>query len=559
MKKLVNLFTCVSLGYLFCIASVEAASPPQPGAIREQSRQTQDYYELQNRMQQPVQEQGSTVVDETEAAKQAAPQSSKKIYVSSVVTDNSDILSDEEIKSVTINYEGKDISISDLFKMVDEINDLYKQKNYLSARAVLSPQKVEKGVIHITMIEGRVGDILVENNKNTNSEFITQRIQVDEGSLVKLDNLERELFYFNSINDVKIRAVLKPGEKFGTTDYILQAEEPEQYQTTLFIDNSGTEDTGRERIGVNFINNSLSGNRDVFSAGVNLTEGTQSVFVSYNMPVGIHGTRVGISADATDMEVIDGALEGLNITGDSYNYGLFVTHPLVVEQDSLINVFGGVNQKNSTSDFDGVTIFETDVGTVSVGVDTQGYAPGSTLYSRHVLTFSDSGFLNAEKSFSKYNLELSDVMVLNDNVMLMLRASAQLTSADLLPSSEQFQLGGMSTVRGYPSGLLSGDQGYFTSVEISFPFVDKNEQMAANPYLDKWRGFMFIDHGGAFPYKGDGHSTGSEDYITSVGIGLSMNLSREVSGRMVLADPLKPREDGEDDPMFHFYFSYLFH
>lgn len=558
MKKTVNPLIYASLGYLFSGIPVEAASPPQPGAISEQSRQTQDYYELQNRLQQPVPQQESAVLDQTGEADKAAPQSSKKIHVSSVVTDNSDILTDDEIKSVTQNYEDKDISISDLFRMVDELNDLYRQKNYLSAKAVLSPQKVEKGVISITLIEGRVGDILVENNSNTNNEFITQRIQVEQGALVKLDNLERELFYFNSINDVKIRAVLKPGQKFGTTDFILQAEEPEQYRTTIFADNSGTDDTGRERIGINFVNNSLTGNRDVFSAGVNVTSGTQSVFVSYNTPVGIKGTRLGVSVDATEMEVIDGSLQALNITGDSHNYGLFVTHPLIVESDSLMNLFGGVNQKNSTSDFDAVTIFETDVGTLSVGIDTQNFAPANTLYSRHVVTFSDSGFLGAEKSFGKYNLELSDVMVLKDNVMLMLRASAQLTSADLLPSSEQFQLGGMSTVRGYPAGLLSGDQGYFTSVEISFPFADNNAQLSANPYLDKWRGFMFFDHGAAFPFKGDGHSSGSEDYISSVGAGLSMNLSKAMSGRLVLADPLKPREDGEDDLMMHFYFSYQF-
>ena len=381
---------------------------------------------------------------------------------------------------------------------------------------------------------------------------------MNSGALVKLDKLEQELFYFNSINDIKIRAVLKPGEKFGTTDYIFETQEPEQIQTTLFADNSGSDDTGKERIGVNFVNNSLSGNRDVFTGGINVTEGVQAAFISYNFPLGVTGTRLGLSADYSEIEVIDGSLETLNITGDSYNVGLFVTQPITVENNYLANVFAGLNSKESTSDFDGETIFETKVGTLSLGMDTQFYGPGSSLYMRHSLSFSDNGSLDAEKSFVKYNFELSHVKMLETNVMLLIRATAQLSNADLLPSSEQYQLGGMSTIRGVPSGLLSGDQGYFASIELGFPLKGESQALATNPHLDRWRGFMFIDHGGVYPFKGNGESRDSDDSITSIGTGLAMNLSEAMSGRLVLADPLDTRTDNEDGPIIHFYFSYQF-
>ena len=62
MRKLVSLFTQLPLVLLVAATSVEAASPPQPGAIREQSKQTLDYYEFQNRLQQPRAQQGEQLL-----------------------------------------------------------------------------------------------------------------------------------------------------------------------------------------------------------------------------------------------------------------------------------------------------------------------------------------------------------------------------------------------------------------------------------------------------------------------------------------------------------------
>jgi len=103
----------------------------------------------------------------------------------------------------------------------------------------------------------------------------------------------------------------------------------------------------------------------------------------------------------------------------------------------------------------------------------------------------------------------------------------------------------MSTVRGYPAGVLSGDEGYFASYEMSFPVKEK------------WRGLVFIDHGGAFPFKGNNAGTDSSGYISSIGGGLNMSLSETVSARFALGIPLNNRDDGEDEPMLHFYLSYI--
>lgn len=538
---------CYLLTVLFA-ASAQAATPPEAGAIRERTKDTLEYYEFQKRLEQAQDEDKDreSVVDETAAEPSKSQQSDKTIYVKKIVVGESDILTAEELQTIVAPYEKKEVSITELFSVVEKINQRYKDKKYLSAKAILPPQKVEDGIINIKLVEGRIGGVVLENNKNTDEGYITDRLEIDKGSLVRLDQLERELFYFNSTNDVKIRAVLKPGEEFATTDYILQVDEPRHYYTTLFLDNTGTDDTGSERLGVSFVNNSLTGKRDVFSAGANTTEGVQSLFVSYNRAVNKRGTRLGLSADYSSVKVIEGDLEPLNIDGGSHNFGVFVTHPFLVEKSYLVNLFAGINKKNSYTKFDRVKIVDTDVSTASLGVDSQHYGNKWVLYSRHVVTAGDSDVLGGSGiHFTTYRTDMSYVRSLENDFIALLRFSGQLSDAVLLPASEQFQIGGMSTVRGYPAGILSGDDGYFASYEVSFP-VKEN-----------WRGLAFIDHGGAFPFKGNNAGTDSSDYITSIGGGLNISFSETVSARFALGIPLKTRDDGEDDPMLHFYLSYV--
>jgi hypothetical protein len=55
---------------------------------------------------------------------------------------------------------------------------------------------------------------------------------------------------------------------------------------------------------------------------------------------------------------------------------------------------------------------------------------------------------------------------------------------------------------------------------------------------------MFVDHGAAFPYRGDDGPVEGSDYITSFGLGATMRFTNRTSGNLVLGLPLR----GEDGP-----------
>lgn len=545
-----------SLLLLFVVGeATQAAALSTPGAVLEGSRQTREFIERQRQLQERPRDPEAEVIDKTGIEEGPANGGSEvRFQLRQVVFTESAVLSSADLAAVAAVYEGREVSVAELFKLVDGVNALYAERKVIAAKAVLPPQKIERGVVKVRLIEGQVGAITITGNDNTSEAFVKDRLDaLAPGELVYLDALESTLFYFNSVNDIDLRAVLKPGETFGTTDYEVQVIEPPNVDNTVFIDDAGRDDVGLYRLGFAHINRSLFGYRDSLSIGGNVAEGTMALYAAYNAPLNNIGTRLGASIDYSDIEIIDGPLDPLNVTGDSVNAGVFLTHPLQVLRNGVTNAYFGYNAKESNTDFDGVTLFTTRVRSLTAGVDVQRDQVGSSLFGRATATYAPNTWGNST-SFWRANGDLSWVSTLSGGNVLLLRGRAQWSPDDLLPSSEQFQVGGMSSVRGYPEGLLIGDKGYFGSAEFTFPVSAADlVDPASNPFTQRWRGVLFFDHGAAFPFKGNNESINSDDFITSAGGGVSINLGKKLQGRVLLGFPLGERDDGEDDPRLHFY------
>jgi hemolysin activation/secretion protein len=555
-RLMMRLMHALLVSSLALSAGLTLAAPPPstPGSVLERSRESREFLEQQRRLRVPQEAPEPEIIDRTRQPAQPAPASDVRFVLEAVRFSPSELLGADELRDIADDYVGREVTVGDLFALVEAVNVLYRERQVIAAKAVLPPQRIEKGIVQIMLVEGRVGAVNVEGNLNTRAEFVVDGMEsLQSGSPVFLDQLESDLFYFNAVNDIDLRAVLKPGETFATTDYVLQVVEPTQYENTFFIDDAGRDDVGLYRIGFSHFNRSLSGLRDTLSIGGHIAEGTRALYGAYNFPLNSRGTRLGISADYSAIDIIDGPLEPLDVTGDSFYAGLLVTHPLRVRRTEVVNGFLGYSFKESSTDFDGETLVETYVRSVTAGADIQKNLLDQSWFGRATLTGAPSTWGNT-KAFWRANAELSRLQVLPKNQVLLLRGRGQWSPDDLLPSSEQFQIGGMSTVRGYPEGLLIGDKGYFVSAEFSFPLdAAAAADPSITPFDQQWRGILFLDHGGTFPFKGDDESIDSDDFLTSAGGGINLDLGPKLQARLMVGFPLSSRDDGEDDARLHFY------
>ncbi|MBZ0167122.1 MAG: BamA/TamA family outer membrane protein, partial [Candidatus Omnitrophica bacterium] len=318
-------------------------------------------------------------------------------------------------------------------------------------------------------------------------------------------------------------------------------------EALAYLDNTGRDETGQERVGFTASRNSLLGIRDRLTVGGIFANGTTGFNVSYDIPLYRRGTRLRINYDRSDISVERGALAALNIEGDSDVVGFLVTHPILVAKTLQLSSFAGYNIKSSNTSVSGVDILDTDVRSAVFGANFLKYDNKGYWSLQSVLTqgFDDFG---GDREFLKYNGEFSRIHFLKKQIYLLIRTSVQLSDESFLPSSEQFQMGGLTTVRGYREGILIGDAGYYLNAELHFPIQIPYQNQGF--FRNRVSGFFFVDQGATIAVQ----DAEEDNTLVSAGVGFNVRLNRYLNGRFVAGFPLKDdlRTD-ETDARFHFY------
>lgn len=420
---------------------------------------------------------------------------------------DSEILSADEIGAIVSRYEGREIELADLYELVAEINALYREKGFVTARALLPPQTISEGVVIIELVEGVVGRIRIEGNAYTRPDFIAGRLDLEEGDLVNLDVLERSLIRFNKLNSVRLGVRLEPGEEFATTDIVVLAEEPQLFSFTPYYDSDGTIATGEFRTGAAFGIASASGSADPVSLGFTRANGLHSGFLSYSVPVTTWGTRIASTLSVSHSQIIRGPFAELDIGSSSRQFGIRVSQPLYVDRYFLVSVDAGIDKSAATSDFAGLTQ-KTAIGKGSGGLVVEG--TGETAFwtvglrANRFYAEITTGGVEARTYHTTVTADLAYFQRLGDTFAVLFRGRGQHAHGEPLPPAEQFYNGGAGSLRAYESFQFGGDDGYNTVAEVQASFPLTPLRVASQDLDPTLQLYVFYDHGGAFPFRAKG-------------------------------------------------------
>ncbi len=478
--------------------------------------------------------------------KEATAKEEKEVSfeVKEVRVSHSKILSDEEItKAVDFQKEGT-MTLADLNAMVGRINALYKDKKVETAEAVLPPQVVKNGIVYIRLVEGVYGKTELTGNHRIADDTILHRIHAVFGDLVDVEKLSDELRVYNSTNNYQLRANLVPGELEGTSDLHLMLEEKENPMSSfIFTDNAGQKESGRYRIGAYSEYRGIGGHDAALAVMPIWTRGIWGGTVMYDTPWGHHGTRAQVSYSRNLVDIIDGPFEKFDMKSNSNDLAFSVTHPFHISPASKVDGFFELHRKWSDTEYAGMALADRVTRTVKAGMTVRSYDDNGMWFALASVTGykSDNRIDKEEDNGSYYNAYLMRRQQLNHGQYLLYRLYGQYTAFKELPSTEQFSIGGMATVRGYKESALSGDKGWGTTFEWGFP-ISKDQQT--------WRSFLFLDHG--VVYNNYSVET-KKDYLTSTGVGFEYNKGGWY-GKAVLGIPLNDSGNiGSTSPRVHFY------
>lgn len=460
--------------------------------------------------------------------------------------DLSVVLSPVELAAVKERYMGKEVSLSDLYRITEDINDLYRKKGYLTCRAFLPPQTIHEGKVEIRLVEGKTGTVSIEGNNHTREDYVRRQLSLKEGTIENTDDLNREVYRFNGMNNAQMRISMKAGKEPGTTDYVIRLYEPEKNRFfTVYADNGGTRNTNIYRQGLFYTNRSVFGLRDELSLAYLRSQGMDSFSAGYGIHIGHHGTKLDFDYSTNATEIVNGVLEPVGVKGHSNLYGLTIRQPIRVDEKRKLE--GGIRFQHLSSEttIGGIHWIDDSTNKVTPYLALTNYGNTSILYQKHSFDFGDWKNIDGQSErFGIYHMNFLYQKRYDGGQMLQARFDGQMTSEDYLPSSERFYIGGAYSVRGYEESFLSGDKGYAASVEYSVP-LDRHRYLSA---------FTFFDYGQVF-----GESAFDDYTLAGTGVGLRVGY-KESYGSLTLGVPLRRELNGEkvSKTRIHFTFSTSF-
>ena len=473
------------------------------------------------------------------------------VFINKININSSSVLLDQELNDIKTKYVNKKLSIDDINSMIVEINDLYKQKDYITAKAILPPQTIKGGVLNIELIEGRIGKVVVEGNKFTRKSYIIDKFSQKSGDIFDISKLEHDIIRFNNNNDVKLRGKITAGKTFSKTDVYLHAFEPNPFHFIPTFDNTGRKSIGVLKAGMMLSDDSLFGYRDRLTMGTSLARGATAAYTNYEFPIGNKGTTINGLFSYNHIKIVEGDFKPLRVTGDSFIYGVNVSHPLIATK--RVKLYGniGFNFKESTTYFDKHSTFDTPVRALNTGFNAEIYDKYGVWHTGHNF-INGLDLLGGNKPFFKYEGNIYRIQRLPWGIIGLFRANTLISPNEDLPSIEQFQIGGSSSVRGFSEGLLTGNNGYFTSMEFisPIPFLPKSFCKIPLKKAIKWE--VFADHGAAYPYRPEGMTSDQHNYLTSVGMGFRINFNDYISGVFDWGFGIGNHETNQPSARFHF-------
>ena len=453
----------------------------------------------------------------------------------------------------------KGLTIGQLQLVADEITNYYRERGFFLARAVIPAQEVVDGVVTIRVMEGRLGDVLPENNQRFSAQKIRSPFRGLYGELVTVDKIEDALLTLGDYPGLSASGIFRPGGEVGTADLAVNIQQEKRYEAVMRADNHGTEFTGRNRFIADLALNNPTKSGDLFGVTAlqsfnpdNATFGG----IRYMHPIGGPRTSFMFEASRNSFEVFNVAAptSGSDVGGVSEIASISIRHNVKRNRQKNLNFEFDLNRKRADTESQGQVVNRDDLATfgtefqfeiihpaiatissglarVDIGLDGKLGVPDEDFLQDFTVEPQPSRRSGSEVSssnFEKVSLNYALLKSLGPNQTFQLRFAGQ-WSNDLLSSLEQFVIGGPTTVRAIPTSQFLTDSGMYASMEWSIraPGFANKRAFGNRTWGDIFRLKIFTDYALGWTNIGPGQQRNASNERVSIGgdgIGLEFGI-----------------------------------
>lgn len=470
-----------------------------------------------------------------------------KFKLVKIILEGNHVYSDAQLTAIYQDKLNTQITVAELQNIVQSITNYYRNNGYILTRAILPPQHVQNGIVHVRVIEGYIDHVnVIGFPKGARPLIQAYGDKISQSRPLQLKVMEHYLRLANEIPGVDVKAVLEPSKtETGASDLDLSSE-TQTFNGSFSYDNYGTRYIGpnQDTIGASL--------NSIFRPG-DMTRGTYATTtrpeqlkfydISYQTPLGTNGLTGSIGKNHS------GTIPGLNLAiidthGEAATYYSIFQYPIIRKRDQNLTVDADLNYINSDVTTLGAQLYDDHIRSLKLG-GTYDFADrfhGSNLVGAHL----EKGFniwgasnnpnalntsrLGADGIFTKFVLQAARSQAIHGKLSAFILMQGQYSFNPLL-ASEQFAFGGSQLGRGYDPAEIIGDKGFAGSLELRMDFAPGWYLLSAlEPYV-------FYDAGVIWNLK-NVSGIGTKQSATSAGVGTRFTFTKNLSGNLMIGQPL---------------------
>ncbi len=460
-----------------------------------------------------------------------------------VEADDLPIFQSENFKQLIEQYVGKPLQKKSLFLLTSDIRRYLSNHSVIVSDVIYPEQDVTNGYVQILVLEGKIGQINIENNRWFSDNLIRNQIRLTEHSPLNEREITANLDWLNRNPFRRVDLIYEPGKKRKETDLTFRVNDKFPLRVFTGYDNIGNRFTGFNRIFAGFNWGNAFGLDHImnyqYTTNIN-TRKLQAHNGDYTFPlrwhhlVNIFGAYEQSKPDSVAPFHMKGQYwqtSGRYIIPFSprgrFRHEMNVGYDFKsVTNNAFFDVLSFFNSKYQISQFNvHYDLFNEDRhGTTVFSVTAVG-SPGHMTSHNNTKTFRK--FRDGAVSSYVYGKGVFERKTqMGGSWSYVARLAGQGTWQRLMVS-EQMGMGGIDTVRGFEERDANGDQGWFTNQEIHTPPVSMYKKNSYGHRRDYLYFLAFYDVGQVFnrrPPPGENHFS----TLSSAGIGVRYSFQKNI-------------------------------
>ncbi|MBC6573149.1 ShlB/FhaC/HecB family hemolysin secretion/activation protein [Escherichia coli] len=362
---------------------------------------------------------------------------------------------------------------------------------YITTRVLAPSQDLKTGTLRLLIVPGMVRDIYL----NTGSDDyirLYSAFPARKGKLLDLRDIEQGLENLQRLPTVSARMVLKPGDSPGQSDIVIDRSQSRYWRTGAWVDDSGTESTGRYQGGIMLaLDNPLSfsdlfyvtTSRDLGFGGRH--KSTHSYSAHYSVPLGYWLAGITLN-DYRYYQTVAGKYTDIHYSGKSRSLNLQLSRVLHRGAGSRTTASYDVLLRETRNFIDDteITAQKRRTSAWRIGLSHRHYIGAATLdagmsYQRGTRWFGalpapeeawdDYGGVTALSKILSWNASLTVPFSPGEQSFSWNTTWRRQMSATPLTPQDEFSIGNRWSVRGFDGErMLSATNGWLVQNTLSW-------------------------------------------------------------------------------------------